>query len=269
MCANSNSGRIICENIKRIEDGEDVKDWLKNEINRLVKSKEIPSQLQLKCEAHGKYLALPIAIVGKEVWYSFCPKCQNDRKKEEDRYLRLKKQEQELKKIEQLKYRGVPNIFFEKKIDYSVGVFEKYAHLLKNQLKNNLFIFGSVGTGKSSFAYELCKRYYEMDKIAVVVNANILLGKYKSNYSNIEYLQNVYQYVDCLIVDELDNIKETDFQVIDDLISIFYDQCKKIVFIGNTDLNNFKASLSPKSVSRLKENTLIITCKGKDLRSKK
>lgn len=264
---------IRVENLQHKLPNVEHKEWCRVEIKRLIDCGEIPPHIDKQCHKHCiNYQAKPLTIFGSknEVWYSQCPECNDEitRQRERKNEVEFKQNEAKSKKDMEatLLLRGVPPIYFNKIVEYNKGLFVKHSHLLQSKLDKNYLIFGNIGIGKSTFAYELCKSYYQKGLHAEVINANVLMGKFKANYSNIEILQSNFKYVNLLIIDEIDNIKAIDYSLIDDLISYFYDNNKRLIFIGNADRDAFKELLSPKSNSRLKGQTEMLSAVGNDLR---
>lgn len=263
---------IECNKINKRAETIDFKQYVNIELKRLVDMGFIPDKIPTYCPTHFlNFEAIPLTIFSNKIIYTQCPRCNMEIERERSGY--LSEAEKEKIKIEGQKHleyilslRGVPQIFFTKKVDYSLGLFAKFSHLLQGELKKNLIISGGVGSGKSMFVYELCKAYFNINKYASVINYNKLVAEFKSNFSNIDTLHKSYKNVDCLCIDEIDNVKNSDYNVIDELISYFYDSCKKLVFVGNVNVNDFKSILSKNSVSRLENNTSILLSGEIDLR---
>lgn len=241
------------------------KDYNKFEIKRLIELRLIAEKIKFYCNKHNLYYdAIPFLISKKNVFYTQCPKCDEEKGKIEESVEEIRKKE--IRKKEILKSRGVAERFFITNIDYSKGILNQHSYLLKEPLKKNLIIIGNTGCGKSTFGYELCKRYYDFNLIAVIENANYLVSRFKQNYSNIESFIREFTYTDLIIIDEIDNIKSIDFLIFDEIISFAYDSLKRICFIGNIKKETFFSLLSKKSISRFYNECIFIVGNDKDLR---
>lgn len=247
--------------------------YLENETKRLVSAKIIPAIVDLKCNRHGEFQAKPIGIISSAgmVIYNICPKCNADIERQRKGYYneaeaKRQAEEQRQKMLIVLQQRGVNPVYFARNMNYSIGLFDRYPNYLRGFLDKNLIITGGTGSGKSSYMYEICKTYYSLGSVAEVINANLLISKFKGNYSSIDILQKHYKDVQCLCIDEIDNLKADDYLVIDEVISYFYDNCKKLVFAGNVDSKDFRGLISEKSVSRLTGRTSILEAGNIDLR---
>lgn len=246
--------------------------YVEIELKRLVDTKKIPAKVTIYCDRHySNFDVEPLTLIGKRVVYKQCPRCDIEIEKEHNSFVseedRNKKSLFEYEKmVEMLIKRGVPKIFFTRNMKYDKGLFVKFYYLLKEKLHKNLIINGGIGSGKSTFIYEMCKVYYTMNNIAVVTNASYLVAMFKKEYSNISKILETYKEVDCLCIDEIDNVNLVDFALFDELIEYFYSNVKRLVFVGNINIESFKQFLSQKSLSRLKNNTLIINAGNINLR---
>lgn len=256
---------IECKEIQSRAKSMPFEQYVRVELKRLIDNGNIQAKIQCYCKRHYYHFdATPLTIFSNQVIYTQCPRCDMEIERQRNGYIseeekKIMEQEAHKRMLNALNLRGVPQVFFTQKVDYDKGFLKKYSYLLKEELKNNLIVMGAVGSGKSTFIYELCKNYYLFKKTALVVSFDVLIAKHKRNYSNIEVLREEYADIDCLCIDEMDNISaHKNFSVIDDLISYFYDTCKKIVFAGNFNIDDFKKSINEKSEFRLKGRTSII-----------
>lgn len=263
---------LECSDVSMRDDKMPFKQYVEIELKRLIDTKKIPAKVTIYCDRHySNFEVEPLSIMGNKVIYKQCPRCDIEIEKAHNGFVseeeRNKKSLIEYEKmVDMLIKRGVPKRFFTINVDYSKGLFVNFHHLLRGQLFKNLIIGGGIGSGKSTFVYEMCKIYYTLNKIAVVTNASYLVSTFKKKYSNISEVLNDYKETDCLCIDEIDNLDLIDFKLFDDLIEYFYSNIKRLVFIGNIDIELFKSSLSPKSLSRLKNNTSIINAGNINLR---
>ena len=263
---------LECSDVSMRDDRIPFKQYVDIELKRLIDTKKIPAKVTIYCDRHySNFEVEPLSIMGNKVIYKQCPRCDIEIEKEHNGFV---SEEEKNKKslieyetmVDMLIKRGIPKRFFTINVDYSKGLFVNFHHLLGGQIYKNLIISGGIGSGKSTFAYEMCKIYYTLNKIAIVTNASYLVSTFKKKYSNIAEVLNDYKETDCLCIDEIDNLDLIDFKLFDDLIEYFYSNVKRLVFIGNIDIELFKSSLSPKSLSRLKNNTSIINAGNINLR---
>lgn len=165
----------------------------------------------------------------------------------------------------------------------SVGLM-KYKNAILNAIlneKKNVLLFGGVGVGKTTFAFEIAFEIKEKNEDAPVYynRISMLVSEHKANYSNLQrtigsifkresYYSNMGTMSSKLII--LDEVhRSDDYTLLSEIILSAYDEMKPLILIGNESVSAFGKKLDSMSFSRLKENSIILDLSGlKDLRNK-
>lgn len=234
-----------------------------------------------RCEKHNQeYEAQAICKWGKnQVIMTNCPICDKERETREKQEELRDKQKKELaiKKNREnaLLQRGVSKRYLETSFSETPLIIQHGGLLNFSQggIKTNLIIFGRCGAGKSFFAYRMVELAHQAGLEYQCVKAKVLRDIYKqakdekgsfrfNSEENIAFIK----HLDCLIIDELDDIFDN-MECFKHAVSIAYDNCVRLVLIGNFDLKDFRDKLEAKTYSRL-AGAKTIAVNYEDLRMK-
>jgi DNA replication protein DnaC len=137
-----------------------------------------------------------------------------------------------------------------------------------------LWLFGDVGTGKTSLAMLVSKAALEAGRSVAIYSMPRLLSDIKETYednSERSYMQLFERLVgvDLLHIDDLGAEKRTDW-VLEQLYSIInerWQEQRSIVVTTNlVDVDELRAQIGPRTVSRLHEMCDLIPIMGRDRR---
>lgn len=220
---------------------------------------------KITCEKHGEYTPKLIRIGSFEI-HSKCPQCQLEDAQREKEYQELQERIREEERIEQYKNKlldaGITQRYIEerKSFDFNKGValeLKRYFDIENNQ---SLLLLGNTGVGKTFFAFRLTQRLMKHGQNVKYLKLQELTEIFKIRrygqevvYKSVENLKNLIFDLDLLIVDEIDDAFGDEFsiQTMKHLVSISYDDKKRIIFIGNCTAKDLKMHLDPKTISRL------------------
>lgn len=192
-----------------------------------------------------------------------CPKCR-EAEAEAQRLRevqRLKQKDTEIKQCNEFRVQasGLPKKLINTKAKFTENFKRFSKHLIS--LEKNLFLCGSVGTGKSMFCAELIKR--NTQKFPQYYCASDLV--YLTNAKKAEFLKSV-EICELFIIDEISDLAQVDESFLNALIDKLYSNDCLLVLVGNVS-KDFLNTLSLKVLSRLNAKGLeICEFKGKDLR---
>jgi DNA replication protein DnaC len=137
-----------------------------------------------------------------------------------------------------------------------------------------LWLFGDVGTGKTSLAMLVSKAALEAGRSVAIYSMPRLLSDIKETYednSERSYMQLFERLVgvDLLHIDDLGAEKRTDW-VLEQLYSIINERWQEqrsiIVTTNLVDVDELRAQIGPRTVSRLHEMCDLIPIMGRDRR---
>lgn len=172
-------------------------------------------------------------------------------------------------------------------ITHDTELFKKFSDaFIAYSSGKNIILLGGVGRGKSFFSYELayftkCEAL-ELRGVAdypiLCYRASQIISTYKANFSNAEIIDSkILRYhsyknsnmpicVKSVIIDEVDDVAQNDYAILNEIIITCYERMIPLILIGNKFANTFFENFNDKAISRLNENSLIIQTKGDDLR---
>lgn len=280
-------------NILGIELQDNLDLFVKN-TNKGLKNQDffnsLPEVKDIECSKHGVYKASKVCLIFDTAKYSYCPKCELEKKLEKEKEeIELKAQQKEINKelfLRELQNRGVNSVFLQKrdKLDYGIGVIKDLKNLLclnakkdDFEINSSLLIFGGCGIGKSFFSYKLIEIGFVLRKRIVSYKMRQLVSIYKSytlengftRTNSYENLETILNSVDTLIIDEIDDClsDKASIEVIKYIVAICYDKAQRVVIVGNCNDKEFFNHLEPKTVSRLKTfKSFVFGNNFKDLR---
>ena len=141
--------------------------------------------------------------------------------------------------------------------------------------KKGLFIYGSVGTGKTHIAYALKKQWDEENpyRTAVFWNTPELLQNEKSdfdrdNYSKKRSIERLKESKQLLILDDIGTETATGW-VLDQLYMLInkrYNEMKPVIFTSNLSIEDIGKVLGDRIASRIVEMCDVIELTGDDKR---
>ena len=136
-----------------------------------------------------------------------------------------------------------------------------------------LWIFGDVGTGKTSLAMLASKEAIKQGYSAAIYSVPKLLAQIRGTYDTGSYGQLFEQLVtiDLLHLDDLGAEKQTEW-VLEQLYSLVnerYEQERTIVVTSNvTEASELEDQIGKRTISRLMEMTIQVPLFGEDLRQR-
>lgn len=162
---------------------------------------------------------------------------------------------------------------------YAKTVAEDYCKKLLKDHYGNLVILGTTGTGKTHLACAIarCVMHIEPGKkplfakytISAEIVSEVLDAYSRKGDSKASTLQRYASY-DLLIIDECglaDNSNEHQVQALHSVLYERYNAMKPTIIISNLKLDDIKAHLGDRIVSRLKENGTLLKCVWADQRA--
>lgn len=229
-------------------------------VAEVAKASEVTT---LKCQKHGIEFQGRLLLNRIQIG---CPKCreEDEQKLREREEAKIKAKNEELQRFKdfRIKHSGLPKKLIETKAKYTQNFRQFSEHLI--ELKNNLFLCGGVGTGKTMYCAELIKRNTE--KYPMYFLACDLA--YLSNTKKQDFIKSL-DICELFILDEISDIGLIDESFFNLVVDKLYNQDSIIVLSGNVK-NDYLNSLSLKVLSRLNANGLsICEFNGNDLRVKK
>lgn len=243
---------------------EELKDLQNDEI-----LEKMPSVV-LQCEAHGEFETTPHVVFSGMVKYRECPKCAKERLENEElqKLIALKEREQEafFKKQNTLLMRGVTQRYLSTKIENNSQIEKLKKHF---DTGTNLVILGRCGVGKSFFAYQLVEHYYNKGKVAVVYTANQLRELYECRFYDKAVRKNSFSniadklYLDCLIIDEIDDNLAAFAPILRMIASHCDDLMIRMIILGNCDAQYLRDNIDEKTYSRIAREAKAVEL-GKD-----
>ena len=225
--------------------------------------------LEKVCEKHNvKYTAKRLNFLGGE-YISKCPICEAElkaqRERDEKAMLEAKLAENRQRDLEIkraiLRDSGIPKRYESFKPTDTEN-FAKYKGFLASELKENLFIFGSVGQGKTLFCCELIKANLNLKPIYLCGSDLALIQK--NDFNLMKYIDKLKGY-DLIVIDEISFLLENAF-VLDLIVDCAYRDDKRLVLCGNISFNEFADKAGQRVISRVSQGLKILKFTGKDLR---
>lgn len=125
---------------------------------------------------------------------------------------------------------------------------------------NNMFLIGSVGTGKTHLASSIIQELYDTKRvrmIRVIELIRILKETWQRGSENTERdVISFFGEIDVLVLDEvgIQFGSETERMFMFDIINTRYDNMLPTILISNLDINNLKEILGEQAVDRLRED---------------
>lgn len=251
-----------------------------------------------KCDSHGLYDAKPLCKYVDTVIYTGCPKCEEERKIREEKIKLEKQKEEEARREEEfirnLRVLGCGRDYIEKrgKLSANTQLLSKVlpnGGTLKSFIENdgndfihkqNLFILGSCGIGKTFFACKLVDTALGIGKTYKIITGFELISIYSnSNHNgvmkinNSDNLAHLLDGLDCLIIDEIDFFLRDgrtarEKEVLEIITHITSKDGIRTIVLGNCSIEEMQV-LDSKVLSRLASGDLINGWGMKDLRISK
>lgn len=235
---------------------------------------EIPETPEvINCDKHGDYEVRYLNMFNTKALVSrYCPACASEEAEFEESE---KKRQAELASTERrnsnLIKAGVSKRNLGKVFD-SFTVNNEGQHKALEACKqfvgdvsnsrqaNNMFLIGSVGTGKTHLASSVIQELYDTKSvrmIRVIELIRILKETWQRGSESAE--RDVIEYfggLDVLILDEvgIQFGSETERMFMFDIINTRYDNMLPTILISNLDINNLKEILGEQAVDRLRED---------------
>lgn len=172
-------------------------------------------------------------------------------------------------------------------INHNIELFAKHLQNAINAFKNgkNIILLGGVGRGKSFLAYEIAYSIkFANLKVGIqdcpitCYRASNIIADYKGNYSNLSTIEKILSYhsyknqnwrigVKGVIIDEIDDIAQNDYTLLNEIVVTCYERMLPLILISNKNARGFFENFSDKALSRLNENSMLIQAQGNDLRT--
>lgn len=251
-----------------------VKNWATIRIPDALRDKskeaifEALGEQEFFCNKHrSKWVGKPTGIHFGLVCYEICPECKRERAREKELEMEREKKEAEEYRLLSLECLGVTKRHL---MDLERGVRDTPFYVRnKGLLDTNgsdfvdtrpILLFNSCGVGKSFLAQQMVIRAWEMGQSYRIIKGEDLQARFEcleisGGYHRTNSLENLSELLehDCLIIDEVDNITKP--VVLNRLLGVLHDACKRFILIGNCNLSDFFASLEPKIVDRILDKT--------------
>ncbi len=227
----------------------------------------------IHCEKHGDYEVRYLKVFNSKAMVSrYCPLCANEEKQaEENENKRKSEQASTERRNENLIKAGVSKRNLGKTFD-SFALNNEGQHKALEACKqfvgdvsnsrpaNNMFLIGSVGTGKTHLASSLIQELYDTKRvrmIRVIELIRILKETWQRGSENTERdVISFFGELDVLVLDEvgIQFGSETERMFMFDIINTRYDNMLPTILISNLDINNLKEILGEQAVDRLRED---------------
>lgn len=226
----------------------------------------------LNCEIHGEYEVKVSQMGSKFVVKDNCSECAKI--KEQERMAREAEAEREdaknrlAKRIERagVSKRNLWKTFDSFKVENemqgkNLEVCKLFTNMaIAGSVCPNIFMIGSVGTGKTHLASSVIHELIDKKSIEIIRCIDLIrtLKDTWSRESNTTESQviNYYSNLDVLIIDEvgIQFGSETEKMFMFDIINGRYENMKPTIFISNLDMDNLKAVLGDQAVDRMRED---------------
>lgn len=227
----------------------------------------------LQCEKHGDYEAKYLdTFKDKTIVFTYCSMCAKEEKEAEEAE---KKRQSEQAAMERrnnnLIKAGVSKRNLGKTFDSFIVNNEGQHKALEackqfvgdvsnSRPANNMFLIGSVGTGKTHLASSVIQELYDTKRvrmIRVIELIRILKETWQRGSENTERdVISFFGEIDVLVLDEvgIQFGSETERMFMFDIINTRYDNMLPTILISNLDINNLKEILGEQAVDRLRED---------------
>lgn len=235
---------------------------------------EVPETPEIiNCEKHGDYDVRYLNMFNTKALVSrYCPACASEETKREDDE---KKRQTDIAANERrnanLVKAGVSKRNLGKTFDSFVVNNEGQHKALEackqfvgdisnSRSANNMFLIGSVGTGKTHLASSIIQELYDTKRvrmIRVIELIRILKETWQRGSENTERdVISFFGEIDVLVLDEvgIQFGSETERMFMFDIINTRYDNMLPTILISNLDINNLKEILGEQAVDRLRED---------------
>lgn len=240
---------------------------------RFINEKDIDKLPKtMNCEIHGEYDVKVSAIGSKFVVKENCSECAKIKERERlDREAEIEKNEAKIRLGKRIERTGVSKrnlwkTFDSFKVDNemqgkNLEVCKSFSSaVLAGSVCPNLFMIGSVGTGKTHLASSVIHELIDKKSIEIIRCIDLIraLKDTWSRESSATESQviNYYSNLDVLIIDEvgIQFGSETEKMFMFDIINGRYENMKPTIFISNLDMDNLKAVLGDQAVDRMRED---------------
>lgn len=244
-----------------------------------------------KCEYCGKEYVenkgiLPNLPEFMKEAIKYIPSCDCLEKKKQEQFAELSRQyEEEGKRNRVKKYRDISIIdkkFYESKFENAdksqvINFLKKYSEKFKvtGNAPAGIFLYGSVGTGKTYAASCLANDLMENGKTVLFMSFALYLIKiresFKNNFEDTNIESEILKYVktcDLLIVDDLgvENVKEFAIEKLFTLLDTRYRTKKPFIITTNLSIEAIKEKFGERIYDRITGSTYKYECKGESRR---
>lgn len=232
---------------------------------------EIPEVIN--CEKHGDYDVRYLKMFNAKAMVSkYCPTCVSEENKAEDEAKKEKANQAAIeRRNNNLIKAGVSKRNLGKTFDSftvnnegqhkALEACKQFAGDVSNSRPaNNMFLIGSVGTGKTHLASSVIQELYDTKRvrmIRVIELIRILKETWQRGSENTERdVISFFGEIDVLVLDEvgIQFGSETERMFMFDIINTRYDNMLPTILISNLDINNLKEILGEQAVDRLRED---------------
>jgi DNA replication protein DnaC len=226
----------------------------------------------LNCEIHGEYEVQTSAFGSKIAVKDNCSECAKIKDKERlDREAEAEREDAKNRLAKRIERAGVSKRNLWKTFDSfkvenemqskNLEVCKSFTNMaLAGSVCHNIFMIGSVGTGKTHLASSVIHELIDKKSIEIIRCIDLIrtLKDTWSRESSATESQviNYYSNLDVLIIDEvgIQFGSETEKMFMFDIINGRYENMKPTIFISNLDMDNLKAVLGDQAVDRMRED---------------
>ena len=233
-------------------------------------SRSIPGgnlrRVMINCPIHGRIEVFEATDPFGEVITGGCTKCQDERREVEVVKVRQSLEDPILKFKRMMLVAGIPEDYFEESFDtFTFKGFNDPHRDLVDQCRlfvmnkdRTLVMVGDTGVGKSHLGCSILREFLQQGRSAQYVTEGSLLRRIKATFSRRsgltedEVVRN-FTVCDCLVIDEMGLAPWSEYsvQALADIIDTRVSRLRKTVFLGNMEVQVFKAHLSDASISRI------------------
>lgn len=216
----------------------------------------------------------------------YIPSCDCLEKKKEEEFEKLSRQyEEERKRNRVKKYKDISIIdkkFYESKFENAeesqvINFLKKYSEKFKiaGTAPAGIFLYGSVGTGKTYAASCLANDLMANGKTVLFMSFALYLLKirdgFKNNHEETSIESEILKYVktcDLLIIDDLgsENVKEFSIEKLFTLLDTRYRTNKPFIITTNLSIEEIKEKFGERVADRISGSTHAYECKGESKR---
>lgn len=216
----------------------------------------------------------------------YIPSCDCLEKKKQEQFAELSRQyEEEGKRNRVKKYKDISIIdkkFYESKFENAenipvINLLKKYSEKFKSigTAPAGLFLYGSVGTGKTYAASCLANDLMTNGKTVLFMSFALYLIKIREGFKNYSEETNIESEIlkhvktcDLLIIDDLgiENVKEFAAEKLFTLLDTRYRTKKPFVITTNLSIEAIKEKFGERICDRINGSTYKYECKGESRR---